>query len=470
MRRIRISLGAGSVSGTLRRDSGIPCRTNQEFSRSRGFLVEQEFVLAMQTLTMTPESIIQETVRAYKEYHNPSLARLLKLSGFDTIEWEAEGTRVRDIRGKEYIDCLGGYGVFALGHRHPKVVQAVKAQLDRMPLSSKVFFSKPLADLCTKLAKLTPGDLQFSFLANSGTEAVEGALKLARLSTGKREVIHADNAFHGKTLGALSASGRPQYKTPFEPLLPDFVQVPFGDVNAIEQAMNDQTAAIILEPIQGEGGICVPPPQYLPKIRELCTEKKVLLVLDEVQTGLGRTGQWFACQHFNVVPDILVLAKALGGGVMPIGAFVGTKEVWEAFKANPLIHTSTFGGNPLACAAALATLEVMEEENLPAKALERGKFLAHELRQLAKSFPDIIKEVRGLGLLLGIELTEAKYGGYLIPEMARKGVLVAYTLNQPKVIRLEPPLIITEEEIKMVVGALQATLEKTRIFFGQRGE
>lgn len=419
---------------------------------------------------MPEETLINETMDAYKHYHNPSLARLLKLSGFNTIEWEAEGTIVRDARGKEYIDCLGGYGVFALGHRHPRVVQAVKDQLDKLPLSTKVFFSKPLADLCKKLAEITPGNLTYSFIANSGTEAVEGALKLARLSTGKSQVIYAQNAFHGKTLGALSASGRAQYRAPFEPLLPDFAGVPFGDAGAIEAAVTEHTAAVILEPVQGEGGIRTAPEGYLQAVRKICDDKKILLILDEVQTGLGRTGKWFACEHHNVTPDILVLAKALGGGVMPIGAFVGNERVWEAFKPNPLIHTSTFGGNPLACCAALAAIEVMQEQNLPAQAARKGAQLLDGLRTLASRYPDIVEEVRGAGLMIGVELTSPHFGGSLIPEMAKRGVLVAYTLNQPKVIRLEPPLVIRDAEIEQVLTALGASLEKVREFFSKQSK
>jgi putrescine aminotransferase len=410
-------------------------------------------------------SLIQETIDAYQHYHNPWLTRLLKLSGFNTLEWEAQGAVVRDIDGKEYIDCLGGYGVFALGHRHPKVVDAVKDQLDKLPLSTKVMFSKPLGDLCKKLAEITPGKLQYSFISNSGTEAVEGALKLARLSTGKPQIIYAQNAFHGKTLGALSASGREQYRAPFEPLLPDFVSVPFGDAAAVESAITKHTAGVILEPVQGEGGICLPPDGYLETVRKICDNRKILLILDEVQTGFGRTGKWFACQHWNVVPDILVLAKALGGGVMPIGAFVATEAVWSAFKANPLIHTSTFGGNPLACRAALAAIQVMEEENLPQEAEKKGKLLLGKLQALLAHFPEIVQEVRGLGLMIGIELVSPHFGGALIPEMAKQGVLVAYTLNQPKVIRLEPPLVISEKQIEKVVDVFEASLKKVKSLF-----
>lgn len=416
-------------------------------------------------LKTAEEAIIQETISSYRSYYNPSLTRLLKLSGFDTVEWEGDGVVMKDVRGKEYLDFLGGYGVFVAGHRHPRIVQAVREQLDRLPLSCKVFFSEPLGKLVKKLAEVTPGALQYSFICNSGTEAVEGALKLARFSTGRPQIISAINAFHGKTLGSLSVSGREVYKTPFEPLLPEMAHVPFGDLEALGQAVSDRTAAVILEPIQGEGGVIIPPSGYLRGVRDLCTKSCALFIADEVQTGLGRTGEMFAVNHEQVTPDILLLAKGLGGGVMPIGAFVGTPAVWEAFAPNPLIHTSTFGGNPLACAAALATLQVIEEERLVERAKARGAFLFNQLQRVREAFPSLVREVRGKGLMVGVEMKEEKFGGAIFPEMIRRGVIVAYTLNQPKVIRFEPPLIISEEQILRGVDAFKGALEKAGKMF-----
>ena len=219
------------------------------------------------------KKIIEETIRKYREYINPSLARIMKLSCGSIVEYEAQGTVIRDIQGKEYIDCLGGYGVFSTGHCHPEIVGAVKEQLERIPLSIRTFFSKPLADLAELLAKITPGDLQYSFICNSGTEAVEGALKLARLYTRKPEIISTHNSFHGKTLGALSATGRELFKKPFEPLVPGFKLVPYGDSKAVEKEITARTAAVILEPVQGEGGIIVPPDTYLSEVRAICRRK-----------------------------------------------------------------------------------------------------------------------------------------------------------------------------------------------------
>lgn len=416
--------------------------------------------ISLSSSEKTAEEITRETLAKYKEYYNPSLARLLKFSGYDRVEWQAAGAVVYDITGKEFIDCGGGYGVFNLGHRHPKVVQAVKEQLDKMPLSPKVFLCQPLADLAELLAKVTPGELKYSFFCNSGAEAVEGAIKLARLSSGKTEIIATINAFHGKTLGALTASGRDVYKTAFKPLVGGIIHVPFGDADAVRAAITDKTAAVILEPIQGEGGIVVPPDDYLPRLRQICDETETLLILDEVQTGLGRTGKMFASEHWGIAPDIMTLGKALGGGVMPIGAFVGTAEVWKAFLHNPLIHTSTFGGNPLACAAARAAIEVTVEEKLFQRASELGEYLIGQLRDLQSQYPQYIAQVRGMGLMIGVELADEGLGGIIIPQMVKDGITAIYTLNNPKVIRFEPPLVITRAQLDAVVRGFERALNE----------
>ncbi len=404
----------------------------------------------------------EEIIADYEQYVNPALAKLFRFMGLGTVEERGSGVNIYDIYGREYLDCLGGYGVFNLGHSHPKIVAAVKAQLDKMPLSSKVLFSAPQGRLAAELAKITPGDLQYSFFCNSGAEAVEGALKLARLATGRSKIIATVNAFHGKTLGALSATGREIFRQPCEPLLPGFTHVAFGDADAITELCDQDTAAVILEPIQGEGGIVVPPEGYLAEVREICNAKGCLLIVDEVQTGMGRTGRLFACEEAQIVPDILVLAKGLGGGVMPIGAIVARPPVWEVLINNPFLHTSTFGGNPLACAAALATLEVLRTEQLAERTARNGQYFLEHLTVLQQSFPDIIREVRGRGLLIGLELMEEGLGGFVMAEMFAAGILVAYTLNNPKVIRIEPPLIIRKQEIDRVLAVLEKALVKIR--------
>lgn len=405
--------------------------------------------------------IRENTYEKYVQYVNPGLAQLMKFADFG-VEMRAEGVYVYDHTGRAYLDFLGGYGTFALGHRHPKVVQAVKEQLDRMPLSSKVFFSALVADFCEALAKVLPGDLQYSFLCNSGTEAVEGALKIARKYTGKHKFIATLGGYHGKSMGSLSATGREQYREPFYPLVPGFVHVPFGDVDAVAREMDDDTAGVIVEPIQGEGGIFLPADDYLPRLRELCTAHNALLIVDEVQTGLGRTGKMFAVEHWGVQPDIITLAKALGGGVVPSGAFCSTPEIWNrAFSDNPLIHTSTFGGNPLACAAGIATLQVLQEENLPTRAEAHGEQLLGQLRAIQQDYPDVLTQVRGKGLMVGVEFALEDVAKLVIAGMTRRGLIAAYTLNNPRVIRFEPPLIVTAEQIDTAVSVFAESVQES---------
>lgn len=414
------------------------------------------------TVNPEAENYCAEIIGHYEENVNPAMAKLFRFMGLGTVEIRSSGVHIYDAQGREYLDCLGGYGVFNVGHSHPRVISAVKQQLDKMPLSSKVLFSAPQGRLAAKLAEITPGDLQYSFFCNSGAEAVEGSLKLARLATGRAKIIATTNAFHGKTLGALSATGRDVFRQPCEPLMPGFTHVPFGDSAALDRVCDEQTAAVIVEPIQGEGGIVLPPEGYLAEVKEICRSRGALLILDEVQTGMGRTGKLFACEHDRVVPDIMALAKALGGGVMPIGAIVARPEVWEVLVTHPFLHTSTFGGNPLACTAALAGIDVLREEKLVEGAARKGEYFLEQLRQLQRRFPDIIREVRGRGLLIGLELTQEGLGGFVMAEMFDAGILVAYTLNNPKVIRLEPPLTISEGQIDQVVGALEGAMAKAR--------
>ena len=396
----------------------------------------------------------------YARHVSPSWVTLAKFMGFEAVEERAEGALVYDTEGREYLDCLGGPGVFIAGHRHPKIIAAVKDQLDRMPLSSRLLLNRWQAEAAARLAEVTPGDLECTFFGNSGAEAVEGALKIARMHTGRPQFVSTIGGFHGKTFGALSASGREVYRVPFQPLLPGFTHVPFGDAEAMRAAVGRQTAAVILEPIQSEAGIIIPPTGYLRQVRAICDEAGALLILDEIQTGLGRTGRMFACQEEQVVPDIMALGKALGGGVMPIGAFIATPPIWECFRENPLIHSSTFGGNPLACRAGLAALDVIERENLPALAAERGAQLMAGLRPTVEAHPDLIVELRGRGLLIGVEFRDSDVGGLVIAGLATQRILGAYTLNNPKVLRFEPPAVITAAQVERVCQAFAQSVQQ----------
>ncbi len=404
---------------------------------------------------------VEETISKYEKYINPSQARLFRFMGLASVEGHAEGWTITDSEGKKFIDCLGGYGMFALGHRNPAVVAAVEKELHKMPMSGKVLFNRPVADLAEKMAEITPGDLQYSFFVNSGTEAVEGCLKVARLATKRKKFIAAKNAFHGKTFGSLTATGRDLFRDPFKPLLDYFTHVDYGDVDAIAEVIDEDTAAVILEPIQGEGGIIIPPDGYLNAVRSLCDKHGTLMIADEVQTGIGRTGTWFGVDHEQVKPDIMATAKALGGGVMPIGAITATPEAWAGLIEAPFLHTSTFGGNQLACAAAIATLKYIEENDVLARGAYAGNYFQKGLKEIQREYPSVIKEVRGRGMMIGLELTKEGAGGMLMSLMIAKNVIIAYTLNNPKVIRIEPPLIMPTEVIDQLLTIFREAVHTT---------
>lgn len=410
---------------------------------------------------MDADALFADVVDKYTKHVNPYLAKLMQFAGFG-VEMRGEGCYIYDQEGSAYLDCLGGYGTFSLGHRHPKVVEAVKSQLDQMGLSGKAFFSKQGADLAAKLAEITPEGLEYAFFCNSGAEAVEGALKFARKHTGRSKIISTHNSFHGKTLGALSVMGREKYRKPYEPLLPGVEFVDFGDAAQGIAAIDDRTAAFIVEPIQGEGGIIIPPDGYLRDLRASCDRHGAVLIADEVQTLLGRTGKWFGCNHDGVSPHLMTLAKALGGGIMPIGVLMGTKEIWDSiYEESPLSHTSTFGGNAMACSAGLATIQVIEEEGLVERSVEMGGLLLSGLQGVAGKHNDLIKEARGKGLMIGVEFQMDEVGELVVAQMLKRGLCVAYTLNNPRILRFEPPLIINPEQIDFAVTAFEESVAET---------
>src|SRR4051794_36385732 len=311
-------------------------------------------------------SFIAETVDSYEKYYNRGFITYRKsvtqAGQFAALEWSGHGSTLQDLLGREYIDCLGGYGIFSAGVNHPKVVKAVTDQLRRMALNSQELLEPWRAALAKVIAEVTPGDLQNSFFINNGTDAIEGAIKLARLYTRRSTFISTLGGFHGKTMGSLSLMGKASFREPFQSGLQDVRFVPYGDGDALEtefarcDAVGVHIAGLVLEPIQGEAGGVVPPDDYLPRARELCTRYGALLIADEIQTGMGRTGKLWGVDHWDVVPDIMCIGKSIGGGVMPLSAFISTAEIWEVMIPNPIIHSTTFGGNPLACAAGLAAL------------------------------------------------------------------------------------------------------------------
>ncbi|MBM4338129.1 MAG: acetylornithine/succinylornithine family transaminase [Deltaproteobacteria bacterium] len=363
----------------------------------------------------------------------------------DIVLVRGKGARLYDDRGREYIDCASNVGVSNIGHGREEVAKAIYEQYLTLSNCYGVFYNPVRARLAEKLISLSPQGLKRVFFCNSGAEAVEGALKFARASAGKKEIIAAMRGFHGKTFGALAATWGEEYQKPFAPMMPGIKHAPFNNFDKLNETVSEETAAIILELVQGEGGVRVGDKSYFEKVRQLCDQKGILLIFDEVQTGFGRTGTLFACEQF-VEPDLLCVAKSLAGGI-PMGAVLCSDAVRVPVKS----HTSTFGGNPLACAAALASLEIIVGERLPEKAKVQGEYFLNELRAIKS---EKIREVRGLGLMIGIELKE-KAGPY-VQNLMEKGVIAL--LAGPNVIRLLPPLVITREEINNALSVLKQTL------------
>jgi putrescine aminotransferase len=415
-------------------------------------------------------NFIEETVASYEQHVNRGFLTYRKSvteSGqFAALEWSGSGSILRDALGREYIDCLGGYGIFSAGINHPKIVKAVTDQMQRMALNSQELLEPWRAALAKILASVTPGDLSCSFFINNGTDAIEGAIKLARLHTRRRTFLSTLGGFHGKSLGALSLMGKSTFREPFATGLQDVRFVPFGDSGALEaefakaDAIGSPFAAFVVEPIQGEAGAIVPPAGYLRTARDLCTRYGTLLVADEVQTGLGRTGAMWGVDHSDVAPDIMCLGKSLGGGVMPLSAFVSTPPIWECLVPNPVIHSTTFGGNPLACVAGIAAIHVTLEEDLPGQAARKGDLLLQELSWMQKKYPHVLSEARGKGLLLGLEFPSDSIGYRFAAGLFKRGVVVAGTYSKARTVRIEPALAIPNAQLLDVLNRIEDTLKE----------
>jgi acetylornithine/LysW-gamma-L-lysine aminotransferase len=352
--------------------------------------------------------------------------------------------------GKEYLDFTSNYGVAITGHSHPRVVEAIKSQAEQLISCHGTFYNEARSKFLEKITSLTPNRLNKVFLSNSGSESVESALKLARRSTGKKEIIAMMGGYHGKTMGALSATWNKKYRNPFLPLVPGFKHVPFGNLERVKEAINEETAAVIAEPIQGESGINFPPEDFLPSLRDLCNEKDILLILDEIQTGLGRTGKLFACEHWRVTPDILCLSKAVASG-LPMGVTISNEEVMSALGLGE--HSSTFGGGPVPCAAANATLEVVLKERLVEKAAGLGSYFKKNLEELGRKY-EIVREIRGLGLMIGIQLRFQVLN--IILKGIERGVL--FLDAGRNVLRLLPPLVIEKNQVDQAISVLDEIL------------
>jgi acetylornithine/N-succinyldiaminopimelate aminotransferase len=379
-------------------------------------------------------------------------------SRFPIVLRKGRGMKVWSSDGKEYLDFVGGVAVNCLGHCHPKVVVAIQKQAQRLIHVSNYYHIEPQIKLAKLLVENSFADKVF--FCNSGAEANEAAIKLARryfreqVGVNRFAIITALNSFHGRTLATVSATGQPRFKAGFEPLLPGFTHVEFNDIDAVEKAITKETCAVMIEPIQGEGGVKIPDPDYLRDLRALCDRHEILLILDEVQTGIGRTGKFFAYEHFGVTPDIMTLAKGLGGGV-PIGAMLATDKVAAGFE--PGTHASTFGGNPLVCAAAVAAMEVLLEDGFVLDQCRRmGKYFQKRLEEVKKEFPSIVADVRGMGLMIGMELT--RDGGPIVKACMDKGLLINCAAGN--VLRFIPPLIVAEKEIDHLADTLEQIFDR----------
>jgi len=418
------------------------------------------------------DRLIADCVENFAAYVNPGILDYRKSVSTDytAVEWCDEGSTFRDVRGREFIDCLGGYGIYMLGHRHPKVLRAVVKQLERQALHSQELLDPLRGYLSKLLATVTPGDLKYSFLVNSGTEATEGALKFAKIyayahkKDHSKGLISTSRAFHGKSMGSLSVSGKAEFRDPVAPLVPGVRFVPYGDAGALDRELKicdtigHDIAAFIAEPVQGEAGAIVPPDDYFPQVREICDKWGVLFIADEVQTGMGRTGTLWGIDHWDVAPDIMGMGKAFGGAIIPAGNIIVSERVFEVMFENPYLHTTTFGGNPVATAAAMAAMHVTLEERIPEQAAEKGAYLKEHVEELATLHPGLLEEVRGLGLLIGMEFRDAELGYSVASGLFGRGVLVGGTLNNAKTVRLEPPAVISYEQLDTVIEALDATL------------
>ena len=429
-----------------------------------------ELVAGREMSTEEKQAFITETVDSYERYYNRgfiSYRKAVTQAGqFAALEWSGNGAILHDLLGREYIDCLGGYGIFSAGVNHPKIVKAVTDQLGRMALNSQELLEPWRAALAKVLAEVTPGDLQNSFFINNGTDAIEGAIKLARLYTKRHTFISTLGGFHGKSMGSLSLMGKASFREPFQSGLQDVRFVPYGDAAALEDelercdAVGTHIAGVVLEPVQGEAGGVVPPDDYLPRARAACTRYGALLIADEIQTGMGRTGKMWGVDHWNVVPDIMCLGKSIGGGVMPLSAFIANPTVWEVMIPNPIIHSTTFGGNPIACAAGLAAIEVTLEEDLPGQAAAKGELLLRELAGLQRKYPGVLAGAHGKGLLIGMEFPVQEIGWQVAAGLFKRGVLVAGTYSKAQVIRIEPALGIPKALLLEMLSRLEDTFKE----------
>jgi len=417
------------------------------------------------------EAIIEESRVNFAEHFNRGWLEYRKsvteAGDWAAVEWTGSGALFKDVLGREYLDCLGGFGMMDLGWCHPEVVEAVRAQVGRSPMPSQELIDPLRGVLARLMSEITPGNLKYSWFAASGTEAIEASIKVAKLYSQKSAFIVGVKAFHGKTIGSLSMIGKADYRQPMGTLYGGPIyHVPFGDADAVEKQLEicDKVgigvAAVLFEPIQGEAGAIVPPDDFWPRIRAATKRHGVLLIADEVQTGLGRTGKLWGVDHWDVQPDILTVAKSLGGGVMPVSAVVTTEEIFQPMMyPNPFMHTTTTGGGALACAAAIASINVTLRDRLWEQAALKGEYLMPRLEKFAAQYPQIYEKITGKGLLVGMHFKSPEIGYKVAAGLFKRSVLVAGTLTSAQTIRIEPPLVISMAQLDILLDRLEETLK-----------
>ena len=418
----------------------------------------------------TIKKITDDTLEGFDNYVSPGWLKYRKSVSTDAavLEWHDEGSIDYGLNDEEFIDFLGGFGIYTFGHRNQEILETVEAQLKHQALHSQELLDPLRSYLAKAVSEITPGDLQYSFFTNGGAEAVEMSLKLARIATGGRWYISTVGAFHGKSMGAISVGGKGSYREPYLPMIQQVQHVEYGNAEDMRKAIanlqevGEKVAGIILEPVQGEAGIKLPPEGYLQEVRKIADEFSVALIFDEIQTGMGRTGKIWASEWSGVTPDIMTFGKSFGGGIMPITGIVFTKKMWvQQLIDNPwLLGSPTFGGNPLACSAALSAIRYMIKYDIPQQAFEKGEYLIPKLKEYAKKYPQLIQEVRGIGLMIGIEFNTTDIGYAVSKGLFSRGVMTAGTLVNAKTVRMEPPAIVTYEQIDTVLKRFGETLEE----------
>ena len=434
----------------------------QELERVLGY-IDSDKLTKEEAVTIT-----QDTIDNYYNYYNTGYMDFRKSVTPDgaTIEWSDTTEHISDINGNAYIDCIGGFGTYICGHRNPDILKHVKRQLDRLTLSSTELLEPLRGYLCKVLAMITPGDLQYSYLTNGGAEAVEMALKMAVLYNGPGYFISTVRGFHGKSMGAVSMTGNPDFRSPYLPMIQQVQHVEYGNAPELEkaiqnlQAVGQKVTAFIVEPVQGEAGCIIPPVGYLKAVREICDKYGVVFIADEIQTGLGRTGYLWRCDMEGVTPDILVFGKISSGGIIPITGIISRKHIFEnsGLAENPFILGSpTFGGNALACSSTLGTIKYVLEHDIPQMAKEKGDYFMKKLAEIKKRH-HIMTGLRGTGLLIAMEFENSDIGFEVSKEIFARYVLVAGTLNNARVIRIEPPAVLSYENIDTVLTVIEDSI------------